>query len=144
MTSPLAYINDACFDLRTRFGFSDFCIGSEHISRMRPALSGSTWGRFFHLVGHACRKKPASLGQIYSTVEREYPGLTRQESERPTHCSQLSCWGFVYGGKPKTSQSGRDLRILVHREHLAQRHEAGHFPHRQHFPHRIDIFECTD
>jgi hypothetical protein len=52
MTSPLAYINDACFDPRTRFGFSNFCIGSEHISRMRPTLSDTTRGRSFRLIAH--------------------------------------------------------------------------------------------
>jgi len=43
----LAYINDTRFDPRARFGFSNFCIGGEHISRMRPAISDTTWGGSF-------------------------------------------------------------------------------------------------
>jgi hypothetical protein len=50
----LAYINDACFDPGTRFGFSNFCIGREDISRMRSALSDTTWGGFLALVAQLC------------------------------------------------------------------------------------------
>jgi len=55
MTSPLANINDACFDPRARFRFSNFRIGREDIPRMRSALGDTTWAGFLALVAHGCQ-----------------------------------------------------------------------------------------
>ena len=54
MTSPLAYINDACFDPRVRFGFSNSGISRKHISRMRSVLGDTAWGGSFAFVAQGC------------------------------------------------------------------------------------------
>ena len=71
MTSPLAYINDTCFDPRACFGFSNFCIGCEHISWMRSALNDTTWGRL--LVGHVCEPRSRMKSIQQGLTEEECP-----------------------------------------------------------------------